>query len=173
MAQYVLRPAVFNDAERLGHIGVATFVESYTADIPGEAMMAHCTREHGQARYEDYLADPEASAWLAEHAETGAPIGYALVCPPDLPVPAEPGDLELKRIYVLSRFHGSGAGRALLEVAVEAARAAGAPRLLLGTYEANLRAVAFYRREGFEQVGTRQFNVGGRLFDDIVMARRL
>ncbi len=171
MAPYVLRPASPADAERLGHIGVATFIESYTADIPGDAMVAHCTREHSRAMYEHYLSGAAARAWLAEHAGTGAPIGYALLCRPDLPVPVGPGDLELKRLYVLSRFHGSGAGPALMHAAIEAAREAGAPRVLLGTYEANRRAVAFYRREGFRQVGTRQFDVGGRLFDDIVMAR--
>ena len=168
-----IRRAGAGDAERVAHIGVATFMESYTELIDGENMAAHCTRQHSQGLYEAYLANPDAAVWLAEYAETGAPVGYAVNCPPDLPIPLEPGDVELKRIYALSRFHGSGAGKALMEAAVADAKARGAPRLLLGTYEENFRAVAFYRKHGFDLAGTRQFQVGDRLYDDVVMAKRL
>lgn len=168
-----LRRAVPADAERLAHIGVATFIDSYTFDIEGDAMIAHCTRQHAREVYEAYLADPASSVWLAEYAATGAPVGYAVNCPPDLPIPLEAGDVELKRIYVLSRFHGSGTGQRLMEAAILDAGARGAPRLLLGTYQDNYRAVAFYQKHGFALAGTRQFQVGDRLYDDIIMARRL
>jgi nicotinamide riboside kinase/GNAT superfamily N-acetyltransferase len=170
---FIIRRAAEADAERLGHIGVATFVETYGDLIDGANLSAHCTNQHARSLYETYLADPTCALWLAEHAETGAPIGYALNCRPDLPVPLEPGDRELKRIYALSRHHGAGPGRALMEAAIAEAREQGAPRLLLGTYQDNARAIAFYTRHGFSLAGTRQFRVGERVFDDIVMAKRL
>src|SRR3546814_4633931 len=64
----------------------------------------------------------------------------------------------LKRIYSLSRFHGSGLGAALMREAVAAAE--GHRRLLLGVYARNERALAFYRKQGFVDIGTRRFNVG-------------
>lgn len=85
-------------------------------------------------------------------------------------MPTAPGDIELKRIYLLSRWHGTGAGRALMQAAIAHARACGAPNLLLGVYQGNDRAVAFYRRAGFETVGTRRFQVGEGVYDDLVMA---
>ncbi len=173
MPDFRIRRAGPDDAECLGHIGVATFIESYSHDIDGASMVAHCTRQHARAVYEQYLADPASALWIAEYAATGAPIGYALNCPPDLPIPLEPGDVELKRIYTLSRFHGAGIGAALLAASETDARARGASRLLLGTYEDNYRAVAFYTKQGFTLAGTRKFQVGDRLFDDIVMAKRL
>ena len=168
-----IRRAGLDDAERLSQIGAATFLETYSELIDGANMTAHCARQHSRSAYEAYLADPACAAWLAELTETGAPIGYALNCPPDLPIAAEPGDIELKRIYVLSRFHGTGAGKRLMEAAADDARARGAPRLLLGTYQDNRRAIAFYRKHEFELAGTRQFLVGERLYDDVVLARRL
>ncbi|HAN89030.1 MAG TPA: GNAT family N-acetyltransferase, partial [Erythrobacter sp.] len=45
-----------------------------------------------------------ARAWLAEIDR--APIGYALLTRPELDA-AQDGDIELKKIYLLSRFHGS------------------------------------------------------------------
>lgn len=154
---------------------MATFLESYTELIPGPDMLMHCQTQHSARAYADYLnsTDPRHACWLAEYAATGAPIGYATTCPPDLPVPLQDGDVELKRIYVLSRFHGSGAGKRLSDTVMAFARGLQAPRLLLGTYQDNQRAVAFYKREGFTQIGTRQFQVGHQVFDDIVMGMAL
>lgn len=173
MSTFKIRQASLEDAETLGHIGVATFVESYTADIEGPAMVAHCTREHAKSVYAQYLAAPQTGCWLAEHRETRAPIGYALNCTPDLPIDILAGDIELKRIYVLSKYHGQAAAAALLEAAEAHARTQNAPRLLLGTYEENHRAMAFYAKHGFKTIGTRQFNVGGKIYDDIVMGKTL
>jgi ribosomal protein S18 acetylase RimI-like enzyme len=110
----------------------------------------------------------------ARNREGAAPIGYALLARPDLPgVPPDGDDLELKRIYVFSRFHGSGAAAALLEPVLARAEAGGAARLLLGVYAGNGRAIAFYRKSGFEPVGRRRFTVGDRAYDDVVLARPL
>ncbi len=110
-----------------------------------------------------------AKVWMAE-ADRGAPIGYAMLTAPDLP-DAQAGDIELKRIYTLSRFHGSGVGAALMQAVIGASH--GYDRLLLGVYRHNDRAIAFYRKQGFELAGTRQFNVGGTLYDDLVFAKPL
>lgn len=173
MADFRIRRAGSDDAEALSLIGAATFLETYTEIIDGADMIAHCARQHSSCVYEHYLADPACTVWLAEHSATGAPAGYAVNCPPDLPVALQYGDVELKRIYAFSRFHGSGIGQALMLAAVEDARARGALRLLLGTYQENHRAVAFYKRHGFVHAGTRQFQVGSKLFDDIVLAKQL
>lgn len=173
MPKFTIRTAALTDAETLGHIGVATFVESYTADIEGAAMMAHCTREHSKQVYQTYLNKPDTGCWLAEYEGTGAPMGYALNCTPDLPIDIGADDLELKRIYVLSRYHGQGIAVALLDAALDHARQSNRKRLLLGTYEDNHRAMAFYAKHGFEIVGTRKFNVGGKVYDDIIMAKTI
>lgn len=170
-----VRKAAPGDEYTLGAIGSATFLEAFTFDISGPALVAHCRKQHSAEVYASFLTarDPRYACWIAEYVPTGAPIGYAVTSPPDLPVKTGPNDIELKRIYVFSRFHGSGAG-AQLNQAVEAhAAALTCPQLLLGTYEGNHRAIAFYKRNGYEQVGIRQFQVGGELYDDIVMAKPL
>lgn len=173
MTEFRIRPAKAEDAGALGQIGAATFLESYTEIIDGPDMVAHCARQHSPAVYGEYLSDAACAVWIAEYAATGAPVGYAVNCPPDLPVATEPGDVELKRIYCFSRFHGAGIGQSLMQAAIDDARARGAPRLLLGTYQDNHRAIAFYKRHGFALVGTRQFQVGTKLFDDIVLGKAL
>jgi ribosomal protein S18 acetylase RimI-like enzyme len=51
------------------------------------------------------------------------------------------------------------------------ARAAGARRMLLGVFADNVRARAFYERQGFAVVAERRFKVGATWCDDRVYAR--
>ena len=66
------------------------------------------------------------------------------------------------------------ASRASSWLAVEAqARRRGARELWLGVWERNARAQAFYRKCGFEKVGTQIFVVGTDPQTDHVMMRNL
>jgi len=175
VTRFTLRRAGPGDENALALVGASTFLDAFIHDIPGPDLIAHCARQHSAEAYAGFLAegDPRWAGWLAEHAATRAPIGYAMTCPPDLPGDSGPCDIEIKRIYCLSQVHGSGAGQALMQAVLDHARSLDAPRIWLGTYEENARAIAFYRRYGFGTVAKRQFLVGDRLFDDIVMARAL
>ena len=170
-----LRRATLGDENALSVVGAATFLESFIHDIPGPDLVKHCQVQHALEIYRSYLSaeDPRYACWLVEYLHTGAPIGYAVTCPPDLPIDSAADDIELKRIYIFSKFHGSGAGKLLGDAADAHGRALGCKRMLLGTYEGNERAIAFYTREGYTTIGTRQFQVGDRVFDDIVMAKSL
>ncbi|MGB3806327.1 MAG: N-acetyltransferase [Erythrobacter sp.] len=164
---WTLRAAGREDCEALALIGAATFLESFAGILDGHAIVAHCARAHSASAYAQ-LFEKGAKAWLALAGEGKAPIGYALTAPPDLAA-AKEGDIELKRIYVLSRYHGAGVGHALMQDVL--ASHTDRDRLLLGVYAANDKAIAFYERQGFSRIGTRRFDVGGTLYDDLVLAR--
>jgi ribosomal protein S18 acetylase RimI-like enzyme len=169
---WTLRPAGREDADRLALIGAATFLETFVGILEGDAIVAHCAREHGVDAYRALLTTERSAAWIAEAKAGGAPLGYALVTAPKL-AQAEPGDLELKRIYSFSRTHGTGLGAALMGRATGHAEAVGARRLLLGVFAGNMRALAFYRRHGFAKIGERRFRVGSQECEDVVLARPL
>jgi ribosomal protein S18 acetylase RimI-like enzyme len=170
---FVIRPCGPEDALALSTVASATFLETYAGIIDGGDILAHCRTQHAVEAYARWLADTATPLLLAVVDPGACPVGYAMLSPPDLPVLTGEGDVELKRIYVLHRFHGDGVGLALLNAAVDSARAAGARRMLLGAYGGNDRAIAFYRRNGFTQIGTRVFHVGDNDYDDVVLARDL
>ncbi len=156
----------------LAAIGAATFLESFADILDGDAIMTHCKAEHSEERYAAYF-DKGSDAWIAAAGVGGAPIGYALTAQPDLPgTKIYDSDRELKRIYTFSRFHGSGLGLALLEKAIAHCPAA-TTRLLLGVYEGNIRAIRFYEKHGFQSIGTREFQVGHKIYHDLVLAKDL
>jgi ribosomal protein S18 acetylase RimI-like enzyme len=159
------------EAEALALVGAATFLETYAGRLPGPAIVAHCARHHTAQAWRGALAAAGAACWLAL-AQDGAPVGYALLTAPDLPG-QRAGDVELRRIYVLSRWHGGGLGSALMQVALVEGQRRGAGRLLLGVWARNAAALRFYERQGFAPVGTRQFTVGDLVCDDLVLAREI
>ena len=159
------------DAERLALVGAATFLETYAGMIGADDILAHCAHQNAPQRYAAWLADERYVFWLAEAQSGRAPVGFSMLSPPDLSsVATHDGDLELKRIYLLHRFHGGGHGAALMQVAIGEARARGASRMLLGVYAENARALAFYSRNGFVPIGERRFRVGVTEFHDRVLA---
>jgi GNAT superfamily N-acetyltransferase len=161
------------DEDALSLVGQATFLETFAGVLPGSDIVAHCRGQHASEVYRSWL-DSGAPVWLAEADPSGAPIGYLVLAPASLPVP-DPGghDLEVKRIYLLDRFRGKGIGKQLMIAAETHARHVGARRLLLGVYNRNDRAVAFYERFGFRRVGTRRFRVGAHDYDDFVLSMDL
>jgi ribosomal protein S18 acetylase RimI-like enzyme len=84
-----------------------------------------------------------------------------------------PAPLELKRLYVARAWHGRGVAQALMDAALDAARARGARTLWLGVWERNPRAVAFYGKYGFTRVGEHTFLLGADPQTDWVLARPL
>ena len=166
-----VRQAGAADAAALSLVASATFLETFAGLLDGDDIVAHCAANNRSENFAAWATDPLGVVTIAE-IETGhAPVGYAVMTEPDLPVEAGPADIELKRIYTLSLMHGTGLGPALMEAAVEDAARLGRNRILLGVYGRNLRAHAFYKRQGFELIGERKFLVGNTLHDDLVFAR--
>ena len=189
-----LRPATLADAPALALTGAATFLEAFTWMLPGADILAHTLKNHTADAYAHYLADPNTRITLAVTGspivfpnEPGSIVGYVLLCTPELPsIPTFPTDIELKRIYLFSRFRTAPVldpagqpvpnlrpSQALMDVAVANARSLGATRLLLGTHAENVRAIAFYHRNGFTSIGTRTFQVGNQECSDLIFAKIL
>jgi ribosomal protein S18 acetylase RimI-like enzyme len=170
--EITIRDAHAADVGRLALIGATTFLETYAETVDGDDLVTHCATLHSAVKYAELLAGPDARAWLAEVQPGRAPVGYLVMTRPELTA-AVPGDLEVRRIYVLQRYQGRRIGVRLLNEAIAAARAAGAHRLLLGVYSANDAAIAFYTRSGFRRIGTREFTVGASTYHDYVLALAL
>jgi ribosomal protein S18 acetylase RimI-like enzyme len=118
------------------------------------------------------LIDPEVRWQVAVIA--GEIIGYAKLTPLRAPAPApQTGALELQQIYVLSQWHGRGVAEALMNWALDTARADGAPEIYLTVFDHNVRAKRFYSRHGFYEVGHCTFQLGDRVDDDRVWRKAL
>ncbi len=166
-----LRSAGPGDAAKLSLVGQATFLESFANDHDGDEMVRFVASDHSIGAYEHALADPIKRHWLLEEA-VGAPVGYAMALPATLPDTDPATDFELKRIYVLAKWHGGGWGAKLYQAVEDAARARSAERLVLSVYTANVTAQKFYQARGFVEIGRWLFE-GFEASEDFIYAKRL
>jgi GNAT superfamily N-acetyltransferase len=164
--------ATVDDVPLLCHLGAATFRETYRAISDPREVDDYAGTHFTAAKVEAWLRQPRARTLLAFADGTAA--GYAHLrlaavpaCVPDRQA------IELSRLYLLAAAQGGGLGGALMDAALAQAAGLGARSVWLGVYDRNLRALAFYARRGFVQVGTHDFEFGGRLYADPVLTRAL
>jgi GNAT superfamily N-acetyltransferase len=76
---------------------------------------------------------------------------------------------KLNKLYVLPNAHGTGSGKALLNKAIEVAKAEGSSSLFLQVNKHN-NAYTFYLKNGFIKESEFKFDIGNGFFmDDYVM----
>jgi ribosomal protein S18 acetylase RimI-like enzyme len=127
------------------------------------AFLAGHTSEHWQ----DQLASDDFAVRLVEDGDELA--GFIKLGPLRLPVEPRGKAVELRQLYVLGPWQGSGAARELMDWGMAEARNRGADELYLSVFTGNHRARRFYARYGFEEVGPYAFMVGNQADEDLIM----
>jgi ribosomal protein S18 acetylase RimI-like enzyme len=172
VAGFSIRPATLEDAAILADLGARTFRETFEALYEPTDFEAFLAGAYGPAIQQAELADPSRPALVLE--VDGAPVGFAQLRL-DHREPCVPGarPAELQRIYLLQAAQGGGRGAALLAACEALVRSRGADVLWLGVWEHNARALAFYGRSGFREVGEHGFSIGNRVDRDLLLAKGL
>lgn len=166
------RPAVAADAPCLGVLSTQVFLDTYATQGVSPSLAREVLEQHAVAVYEEKLAEPGVTVLVAECA--GHLVGLSLVIDGagHALVPT-PEAAELHRLYVHERFTGRGVGRELLRHAEKAAAARGADMLWLTAWEGNARALQFYPRCGYDDLGGTIYSFGGQDFPNRLFAKRV
>ena len=167
-----IRLATLDDAPALAELAARTFRDTFAADNRPEDLALHLASAYGVAQQSREVADPAIITLVTE--EDGALVAFAQLrrgAPPASVRGSAP--IELWRFYLAAEWHGRGLAQQLMGRVVDAAQQAGAATLWLGVWERNSRAMAFYRKCGFVDVGAHVFVVGTDPQTDRVMERHL
>ena len=166
MSDFTYRNATAADAELMSRLGPATFSETFGHLYSPENLAAFLLN-HKVENWMKELTDPRFTVRIAE--QDGEAVGFAKVGPPGLPFEVTAPTAELRQLYVLKPWQGTGVAQALMDWVVEEARRRGAEQVFLSVFIDNIRAQRFYARYGFEAVGTYAFMVGSHADEDIIM----
>mgnify|MGYP000073370267 CR=1 FL=1 len=162
---FTLREPVPTDAPEIAELHVATWRETYAHLLPEDFF----TVEHVRSRHRmwNYVLGNQREDWTIRIAELqGQIIGFGFAGPGVGPEGQElPRERQLFNLYVSAAHHGQGVGQALLDAT------AGVGPAMLWVAKDNLRAVAFYRRNGFDFDGTEQVDPGAAGIIDDRMVR--
>ncbi|NIM95835.1 MAG: GNAT family N-acetyltransferase [Anaerolineales bacterium] len=163
-----IRRGKLEDASALAKFGARTFLETYGADNTVEDIESYIVTNYGDEKQRDELRSSDIITILAQDRE--ALVGYAQIRRAEAPDSVKgPSPVELWRIYVDRPWHGRGIGKLLVDAVHEAANELGGRTIWLSVWEQNERAIAFYRKCGFKEVGTKDFWVGSDRQRDYVM----
>ena len=166
------RPAAPGDALCLGVLSTQVFLDTYATQGIRPGLAREVLAQHSVASYEALLADPGTTLLVAECA--GHLVGFSQVSD-GVAHAMLPGvaSAELKRLYVQAPFAGRGIGRDLLRHAEKAAAARGAETVWLTAWVGNLRALRFYPRHGYEDIGETVYTFEGESYPNRLFAKRV
>ena len=165
-----IRVATAEDAERLSELAARTFRETFAADNTADDLAAYLAATFTPERQRSELEDSRQRVFLLETDGVAAGYAHLTRSTPDAAVTGE-SPIELARFYVDSAWHGRGLAQQLMRAVVDEAVRIGARTLWLGVWERNARAIAFYRKHGFVDVGSHPFVLGRDVQTDRIMQR--
>lgn len=157
-----------SDANLLSELGAKTFFDTFAKDNTKQDIDAYLKQSFSPEIQLADLSSPDVIYFIAEIEDT--PAGYAqlvLGSRQESIQGAQP--MEIKRIYALQDYIGRGIGSQLMKAAIHEARARDCDCIWLGVWERNPRAIAFYRKWGFWEVGTHSFMLGSDPQNDLIM----
>lgn len=165
-----IRKATAADNTLLAEIGRQTFYDSFAADNTPENMAAYLKGAFSPEIQARELADPDTVFFIAEIE--GQPVGYTRMHVGTSPV-SKKGEsaIEIVRIYSQKEWIKGGVGPALITTCLEEAARRGFDTIWLDVWAYNPRAIAFYKKWGFVEVGNQAFQLGDETQIDILMSR--
>ena len=166
----IIRRAESTDAARLAALAELTFRNTFEAANTPEDMRLHCATHYSEAIQGREISDPKMATLVCEH--DGELVGFAQLRwghSPDCIKAERPA--EIQRLYVREAWHGKGIAQDLMAESIALAKASGADQVWLGVWERNPRAITFYKKWGFAEVGEHAFPVGTDPQRDIIMSR--
>ncbi|WP_256009720.1 GNAT family N-acetyltransferase [Desertivirga xinjiangensis] len=163
-----IRKVIADDIDTLQSIGRQTFSETFSAGNAEANMKEYLEESFSLERLIAELSNQNSEFYFAELNNNV--IGYLKLNSGQAQTELkEHNALEIERIYVLNEFHGKNVGQLLFEKALQAARLISADYVWLGVWEKNVRAVSFYKKNGFIEFDKHIFKLGEDEQTDIMM----
>lgn len=168
----VIKKVDFKHIYELQLIGIQTFNETFSAGNSEEDMRKYLNESFSIERLTQELTDRNTEFYFVKnHHEI---IGYLKLNFGESQTELKDNkSVEIERIYVTKEFYGKKIGQMLYEKALQIAENINAEYIWLGVWEKNLRALSFYRKNGFVAFDKHIFKLGNDNQTDIMMKVKL
>jgi diamine N-acetyltransferase len=168
MTNLKIKKITLNDLKQLQNIARQTFYETFIVVNTKENVNKYLDASFSEAKLTAELNDMNSEFYFA--AINDNIIGYLkLNFGPSQTELKDDKAMEIERIYVIREFHGKKAGQLLFDKAVEIAHQKNVEYIWLGVWEKNLRAITFYRKNGFFVFDKHTFKLGDERQTDLMM----
>lgn len=168
-----IRLATSKDASLLALLGRITFRESHGGYIEDKTNLdAYLDRAFSFETTINELNDDNNIYYLIY--KNNFPVGYAKLVKNAASEFIDNHNIcRLERIYVLEEFISQKFGIDLLNKTVDKAKELGFDIMWLSVYIKNTKAIKFYQKNNFEEVGSISFQIGKKGYDNPILAKKL
>ncbi|PWW29365.1 GNAT family N-acetyltransferase [Chryseobacterium sp. AG844] len=172
MSSIIINKASAEDVEIVQSLGRQTFSETFAENNTEEAMKKYLEESFNTKKIKSELNNPDSFFYIAWEEDN--PVGYLKVNSGEAQTELQDDTaLEIERIYVKKSHHGKKVGQLLYNKALETAEQLKKSYLWLGVWEKNLRALQFYRKNGFVEFDKHIFRLGEEEQMDLMMKKVL
>ncbi len=172
MTSIIIRKVSAEELEVLQGIGRETFYETFAKDNSEDEMQKYLDESFSTEKISQELNTPDSCFFIAWEEDN--PVGYLKVNAGKAQTELQDdASMEIERIYVKSSHHGKKVGQLLYDKALEIALEGKKQYLWLGVWEENLRAVNFYKKNGFVTFDKHIFRLGSEEQTDLMMRKDL
>lgn len=172
MSSIIIIKSGAEELEIVQNIGIQTFTETFAQDNTEEAMKQYLEDSFNTEKIKSELNNPDSLFYIAWEEDN--PVGYLKVNSGKAQTELQDKtSLEIERIYVKKSHHGKKVGQLLYNQALETAEQLKKSYLWLGVWEKNLRALQFYRKNGFVEFDKHIFRLGKEEQTDLMMKKVL
>lgn len=172
MSSIIINKASAEDVEIVQSLGIQTFSETFAENNTEEAMKKYLEESFNTEKIKSELNNPDSHFYIAWEEDN--PVGYLKVNTGNAQTELQDdASLEIERIYVKKSHHGKKVGQLLYDQALETAQQLKKSYLWLGVWEENVRALYFYRKNGFVEFDQHIFRLGEEEQTDLMMKKVL
>ena len=173
MNEIEIRLARKEDAQFIALLGRTTFTETFGHFFRDQQDLIHYYNStFSVQKIEAGIEKPNNLFWIA--FANRLPVGYAKL---KLHSNSEFLDskevCQLQKIYVLKDFLSMKIGLELQRSLLEKAKELHFTEIWLSVLNSNERAIGFYKKSGFEEIGNHDFQIGKENFEFVAMGRQL
>lgn len=167
-----IRRATKADAELIADLSRTTFYDAFAKDNTKENMDHFMNTVFTKAALMQQVLNNDGIFLLAYDADEA--VGYVRMREKNEEHIMEGANaIEIARIYSVQSALGKGVGPALMRACLDIAFELKKSVIWLGVWEKNPRAIAFYRKWGFEKFGEHIFPIGDDPQTDWLMKKAL
>lgn len=142
----------------LAEIGKTTFLDAHGHSASQKDIDTYITKTYTKTTVLNELSDPKNLYYIIYYKTKIAGYSKIVLNTPNTNI-AYPNITKLDRIYLLKEFYGLDLGKALLDFNLELSKENNQNGIWLATWVENKRAIGFYKKTGFDIVGSYDFKL--------------
>ena len=168
-----IRKAQVTDAIHIALLGRITYTESHGDYIAEkENLLKFYNTNYSVSKIREELNDDKNIYWIVFSDEL--PIGFAkLSLNENFSKSDKKKSCKLQRLYILNDFIGYKIGSQLQEIILKTAIDLKFKSIWLTAYYKNTKGIKFYKKYGFQQVGSIDFFVGKTNYENLIFEKSL